>query len=86
MITDMAMPLMDGKSTIRALRSMNPHLKIIAASGQVDSLSGPQLAELGVGKALSKPFTAADLMKTLDESLHESPDPTNSGDPASSPR
>ena len=32
-ITDMMMPVMDGPATIRALRSMRPDVRIIAASG-----------------------------------------------------
>ena len=33
MLTDMAMPIMDGAATIRALTKINPAIKIIAASG-----------------------------------------------------
>jgi len=32
-LTDMLMPFMDGPSTIRVLRKMDPNVKIIAASG-----------------------------------------------------
>ena len=32
-LTDMAMPVMDGPATVRALRKINPAVKIIVASG-----------------------------------------------------
>jgi two-component system, cell cycle sensor histidine kinase and response regulator CckA len=71
-LTDMAMPHMDGTATIRVLKKLNPALKIIAASG----LSSPeQLAEinaLGVNIFLSKPFTAEKLLVAISEALNQS--------------
>ncbi len=67
-ITDMMMPFMDGPATIRALKNMDPSLKIIAMSGNVEtdnSLTG----ELTVEEFLRKPFTAETLIKTLNKVL-----------------
>jgi hypothetical protein len=66
-LTDMMMPFMDGAATIRALRKMNPHVKIIAASG----LASNEDAADGV-KAdlfLTKPYTAEKLLKALEKLL-----------------
>ncbi|MCU1289454.1 MAG: two-component hybrid sensor and regulator [Acidobacteria bacterium] len=71
-LTDMAMPHMDGLATIRVLKKLNPSLNIIAASG----LSSPeQLAEinaLGVDFFLSKPFTAEKLLTSVAALLQKS--------------
>lgn len=74
-ITDMAMPIMDGDATIRALRRMNPALNIIAASGQADSISQDRIRELGITESLAKPFTASQILRILFDLLHRAPGP-----------
>jgi two-component system cell cycle sensor histidine kinase/response regulator CckA len=64
-LTDMAMPFMDGAATIRALRKMNPTLPIIAASG----LPPAEINSLNINAFLSKPYTAEKLLNTLAEVL-----------------
>lgn len=64
-LTDMAMPFMDGAATIRALRKLNPKLPIIAASG----LPPADINSLDVNAFLSKPYTAEKLLTTLAEIL-----------------
>lgn len=68
-LTDMMMPFMDGLATIRALRKIDPDVKIIAASGLMsqDKISEP--AGTNVHAFLQKPYTAEKLLKTLDEVL-----------------
>lgn len=64
-IVDMKMPIMDGPATIRALRKLDPKVKIIAASGLT---LGGQMAEASTVNAqavLPKPFTAENLLKTI---------------------
>jgi CheY-like chemotaxis protein len=68
-ITDMMMPFMDGPSTIRALRKLAPELKIIATSGLKADGRASESAQLGVATFLSKPYTAAALLKTVSEEL-----------------
>ncbi|HEV2799759.1 MAG TPA: ATP-binding protein, partial [Pyrinomonadaceae bacterium] len=68
-ITDMMMPFMDGPATIRALRKMNPQVKIIAASGLGGSDKAAEAAGVGVHIFLPKPYTAETLLKTLAELL-----------------
>lgn len=64
-LTDMAMPYMDGTALIRALRKMTPELKVLAMSGMISDGQTAELANLNVDALLSKPFTAETLLKTL---------------------
>jgi two-component system, cell cycle sensor histidine kinase and response regulator CckA len=64
-LTDMVMPSMDGITTIRTLRKINPDVKIIAVSG----LSSPDKVntayDMGIKAFLSKPYTASQLLQTI---------------------
>lgn len=64
-LTDIAMPFMDGTALIRALRKMSPEVKIIAMSGLIGEGQTAELAGLNVNAVLSKPFTAETLLTTL---------------------
>jgi PAS domain S-box-containing protein len=76
-ITDMAMPVMDGPATILALRTINPDVKIIGSSGQAAS------SVKATGKSLSsslthfipKPYTAETLLRTLAKILDKGSNP-----------
>jgi CheY-like chemotaxis protein len=68
-LTDMAMPVMDGVATIYALKVINPQLKLIASSGQ-DSPDGLGRARsAGVRHLLPKPYTAERLLWTVHDAL-----------------
>lgn len=67
-ITDMMMPFMDGPSTIRALRKINPLVKIIAVSGLKASEEKGSLP-FDV-KFLMKPYTAQQLLEVLYNVIH----------------
>ncbi|HEY6951609.1 MAG TPA: PAS domain S-box protein, partial [Bacteroidota bacterium] len=68
-ITDMSMPVMDGSSTIKALRRIESNAKIIAASGLAEHKSKIEVAGLRVEAFLEKPYTAEALLGTLQEVL-----------------
>jgi PAS domain S-box-containing protein len=68
-ITDMAMPVMDGEATIRALRRIDPNVGIIATSGQHDTISENVVARLAITRSLLKPFTAEQLLRMVSEVL-----------------
>ncbi|HUB67543.1 MAG TPA: PAS domain S-box protein [Candidatus Methylacidiphilales bacterium] len=68
-ITDMAMPIMDGVSAIHAIKKINPDAKIIAASGLHDESSTAKAAAAGVKFFLHKPCATETLLKTLREIL-----------------
>ena len=75
-LVDLVMPLMDGLTLIRVLRTMNPEARLIACSGVADtrfqSEKTRELAGLGVAAFLSKPYTADKLLQTLHDVLHPS--------------
>lgn len=64
-LTDMAMPYMDGVAMTRVLRRLNPALKIIAASGLTSPVQAAELETLNVNAYLAKPYTAEKLLTTL---------------------
>jgi len=70
-LTDMAMPIMDGAATIRALSKINPAIKIIAASGLHANSDATKASGAGIKHFLTKPYTAGTLLKTLRTILEE---------------
>ena len=70
-LTDMAMPVMDGPATIHALTRINPAVKIIAASGLSANGREASVAGHGVKHFLTKPYTAGTLLKTMRAILDE---------------
>jgi CheY-like chemotaxis protein len=64
-LTDLAMPYMDGTALIRALRKLDPDLKIVAMSGLMNEDQAAELKTLNVNAFLSKPYTAETLLNTL---------------------
>lgn len=69
-LMDMMMPNMAGPAAISILRRMNPSVKIIAVSGLSSSDKVRAAMEAGVSAFLSKPYTAQELLKTLDTVLN----------------
>jgi PAS domain S-box-containing protein len=63
-LTDVAMPVMDGPATIAALRALDPALPIIVSSGLV-----PPAEDVAAGDppltALPKPYRTADLLEAV---------------------
>ena len=68
-ITDMLMPFMDGPSTIRVLRKIDPNVKIIAASGLMDNEKVKDATGMDNITFLMKPFTAEKLLNTVHKLL-----------------
>ena len=66
-LTDMMMPVMDGAALVKALRRINPAVRIVATSGVQGNEAAA--AEAGVKHFLAKPFTAADLLALLRRAL-----------------
>ena len=77
-ITDMSMPVMDGAATIVALRTIDPHVKIIGSSGMGSGSHSAmaRAAGIGLGCFIPKPYTADVILNTLRKILtRESPPP-----------
>jgi PAS domain S-box-containing protein len=68
-IIDIMMPEMDGKTAIRALKQLNPELKIMAVSGLINRQE--IIAELAdnVTAFMNKPYGNDDLLRTISEIL-----------------
>jgi PAS domain S-box-containing protein len=69
-IVDMMMPGMDGPATMRALREIDPKIRIIASSGLRTADDAAKLVE-GATAFLQKPYTDDQLLATLSKVLHE---------------
>jgi len=68
-VTDVMMPYMDGPATIRALRKMNPRVKVVVSSGLDANGRAVESGGIGVQGFLAKPYTAERLLKMLSEIL-----------------
>lgn len=68
-ITDMAMPGMDGPMLIAALRKLNPAVKIICTSGLGSCSSASSPGELGVHAILSKPCNSRVILQAIEDAL-----------------
>ncbi len=69
MLTDLAMPIMDGPSTIRAVRSLDAGIKIIMASGLSTEGQSNETDLFHANAILHKPFTGEQLLKLVREVL-----------------
>ena len=67
-VTDMLMPVLDGPTTIRALRKLNPQVEVIGMSGYTKQRMNGAAPDL----MLQKPFRAADLLNAIHSILTRS--------------
>jgi PAS domain S-box-containing protein len=71
-LTDMAMPVMDGSALIHALIRINPAVKIIAASGLDTNGTVTESTRGGIKRFLAKPYTAETLLQAVGALLEKS--------------
>lgn len=64
-LLDLMMPSLDTPTTIRTLRKLNPHVKIVAMSGLASNEYSTKVLAEGVQAFLAKPFTATQLLGLL---------------------
>jgi CheY-like chemotaxis protein len=57
-ITDMGMPKLSGVEEIKKLREINPHVKIILATGFLESGTKAELLKSGAKEIIQKPYLA----------------------------
>jgi PAS domain S-box-containing protein len=72
-LTDMAMPYMDGLAMIRALKKLDAAAKVVAMSGLMTPEQTVDLESLGIKTFLSKPFTGDKLLSTVAEAMPSTP-------------
>ena len=68
-VTDLMMPIMDGPALIRALRQIDPQVKVIAVSGLGSVAKLTEAENLNVQAFLTKPYTTNKLLTALHEVL-----------------
>jgi len=68
-LTDMAMPIIDGPALVAALNRMAPNVRIIATTGNVSAAYMTKIARTGVTHILTKPYTADHLLRMIAEVL-----------------
>jgi two-component system, cell cycle sensor histidine kinase and response regulator CckA len=68
-LTDMMMPVMDGPATIRALRNLDPEVRVIGASGLHGNGKVALAARAGVEHFLPKPYSVRGLLDLLADIL-----------------
>jgi nitrogen-specific signal transduction histidine kinase/CheY-like chemotaxis protein len=68
-ITDMAMPGMDGQELVKELLRIEPGLRIMGMSGHGENIAGTSSTPWGLPVFLSKPFTVEKLLVGLTELL-----------------
>jgi CheY-like chemotaxis protein len=71
-LVDMLMPAMDGTTTIRTLQKIDPHVKVIAVSGLASKEQLSIAASTGIKTFLSKPYTAQELLQTINSVISNS--------------
>jgi DNA-binding response OmpR family regulator len=71
-ITDLAMPRMDGHELARRLGDLQPGLPVLFISGHPDEQAMRRVVESGL-PMLQKPFTAEELIVRVDDLLRRVP-------------
>ena len=72
-ITDVAMPHLDGPATIAALRTISPTIKIIGSSGLSSDGGRARIKDAGIQYFIPKPYTAEAILQTLHAVLQTDP-------------
>lgn len=72
-LMDIMMPSMDGLTAIRTLQELNPQVRIIATSGLATNSHQAEEVGASVKAFLSKPYTAKELLDTLQKVLNNTP-------------
>ena len=68
-ILDMIMPVMSGGETYRALKNINPRIKVILSSGYSMNGEAAKILESGCNGFIQKPFNVMNLSKKIREVL-----------------
>jgi PAS domain S-box-containing protein len=72
-LSDIAMPVLDGVSTIRTIRHMNPDINVVMMTGLKTRENEVELKGMGITRFLDKPFTAETLLTVIADALLHPP-------------
>ena len=68
-LMDLKMPKMDGLAATRQIKSMLPHMPIVALTANAFDSDRQQAIDAGCDAFLSKPVSAMDCLKTIEKFL-----------------
>ena len=68
-LTDVSMPGMDGVALTRALRLLNPMVKVIASTGHADETRMAELRAIAVSGLINKPYDSRKLISSIRQIL-----------------
>lgn len=68
-VTDIMMPVMDGKKLIDLIRGVNSEVAIIVVSALDDEYTKKRLQNLGANDYLAKPFSLSELVDIVKENI-----------------
>ncbi len=71
-LTDISMPIMDGATLIKALKQINPRVRIVASNGLPSQGSAARSMESGVCEFIPKPYTTENLLSAIQRELSNS--------------
>ncbi len=71
-LTDVAMPYIDGVASVRAIRKMKPDVPIVAFTGEARQTRFKELQALKVNNFLLKPFSTESLLEAIHSSVSTS--------------
>lgn len=66
-LMNIMLPVLDGLTTIRTLKKINPQVKIIATSGLISKSKLNEIVNTGANSFLAKPYTVNELLLALHE-------------------
>src|SRR5581483_11576862 len=76
-LTDMMMPVLDGPSTIRALKKIVPELRFIGSSGGGNHQHQEAAVAAGATRFITKPYSSETLLQAMHETLNGRIPPTS---------
>lgn len=72
-LTDMAMPGMDGLQLVSEIRKTGSRVPVLCTSGLDASSNSESLSRLGIRKVLPKPCSSQTILQAIREALHDEP-------------
>ena len=70
-LLDMTMPRLNGEETFRALREIDPDVRVVLTSGFNEQQTVTHFVEKGLAGFLQKPYRMSDLLNAIEKSLED---------------
>lgn len=71
-ISDLGLPKMSGESVVSAVKEINPHARVVIASGFIDPEVKASLEKIGVDQFIQKPYKAAEVFRAVRDAIADS--------------